>query len=60
MLLVHQIPSNSNFVINIGIQSFTYGIAFYGLAYWINPAPEILDFFNDLIRNKIPALFKRK
>jgi len=53
MLLVHQIPSNSNFVINIGIQSFTYGIAFYGLAYWINPAPEILDFFNDLIRNKI-------
>ena len=60
MLFVHQIPSNSNFVINIGIQSFTYGIAFYGLAYWINPAPEILDFFNDLIRNKIPALFKRK
>jgi len=60
MLLVHQIPSNSNFVINIGIQSFTYGIAFYGLAYWINPAPEILDFFNDLIRNKIPGLFKRK
>ena len=60
MLLVHQIPSNSNFVINIGIQSFTYGIAFYGLAYWINPAPEILDFFNDLIRNKIPRLFKRK
>ena len=60
MLLVHQIPSNSNFVINIGIQSLTYGIAFYGLAYWINPAPEILDFFNDLIRNKIPALFKRK
>jgi len=60
MLLVHQIPSNNNFVINIGIQSFTYGIAFYGLAYWINPAPEILDFFNDLIRNKIPALFKRK
>jgi len=60
MLLIHQIPSNKNFVINIGIQSLTYGIAFYGLAYWINPAPEILDFFNDLFRNKIPALFKRK
>jgi len=60
MLVVHQIPSNNNFVINIGIQSVTYGIAFYGLAYWINPAPEILDFFNNLIRNKIPALFKRK
>jgi hypothetical protein len=60
MLLIHQIPSNKNFVINIGIQSLTYGITFYGLAYWINPAPEILDFFNDLFRNKIPALFKRK
>ena len=60
MLIVHQIPSNSNFAINIIIKSVTYGIAFYGLAYWINPAPEILNFFNDLIRNKIPGFFKRK
>ncbi len=60
MLLAHQIPSTDNFVINILIQSITYGIAFYGLAYWINPAPEILNFFNQLISNKIPALFKRK
>jgi len=59
MLLVHQLPANNNFAINIIIQSVTYGIAFYGLAYWINPAPEILNFFNDLIRNKIPGFFKR-
>ena len=60
MLLVHQIPTNNNFAINIVIKSVIYGIAFYGLAYWINPAPEILNFFNDLIRNKIPGFFKRK
>ncbi len=60
MLLVHQIPTNNNFAINIVIKSVIYGIAFYGLAYWINPAPEILNFFNDLFKNKIPGLFKRK
>ena len=60
MLIVHQIPSNSNFAINIIIKSVTYGIAFYGLAYWINPAPEILNFFNDLFKNKIPGFFKKK
>jgi len=60
MLLVHQIPTNNNFAINIVIKSVIYGIAFYGLAYWINPAPEILNFFNDLFKNKIHGLFKRK
>jgi O-antigen/teichoic acid export membrane protein len=60
MLSVHLIPAANNFVVNILIQSFSFGIAFYGLAYWINPAPEILHFFNDFIQNKIPGFFKRK
>ena len=60
MLLIHMLPPASNFVLNILIQSLAFGIVFYGLAYWINPAPEILNFFNDLIKNKIPGFFKRK
>jgi hypothetical protein len=54
------LPTANNFALNIFIQSFSFGIIFYGLAYWINPAPEILNFFNDLIKNKIPGFFKRK
>ena len=60
MLLIYMIPTANNFVLNILIKSFAFGITFYGLAYWINPAPEILNFFNDLIKNKIPSFFKRK
>ena len=60
MLLIHMIPAANNFAVNILIQSLAFGIAFYGLAYWINPAPEILNFFNDLYKNKIPGFFKRK
>jgi hypothetical protein len=60
MLLIHMLPTANNFALNILIQSFSFGIIFYGLAYWINPAPEILNFFNDLIKNKIPGFFKRK
>jgi O-antigen/teichoic acid export membrane protein len=59
MFLIHLIPTANNFVLNILIQSFSFGIAFYGLAYWINPAPEILHFFNDFIQNKIPSFFKK-
>jgi O-antigen/teichoic acid export membrane protein len=60
MLLVHLLPTVNNIVLNILIQSFTFGIAFYGLAFWINPAPEILNFFNDFFKNKIPGFFKMK
>ncbi len=60
MLLIHLLPNANNIVLNILIQSFTFGISFYALAYWINPAPEILNFFNDLIMNKIAGIFKRK
>ena len=60
MFLIHLIPAANNFVVNILVQSFSFGIVFYGLAYWINPAPEILHFFNDFIQNKIPSFFKNK
>jgi len=60
MLLIHQLPTYNNIIVNILIQSLSFGLAFYGLAYWINPAPEILNFFNDLFKNKIPGFFKKK
>jgi hypothetical protein len=60
MLTIHQLPSFNNIIVNILIQSLSFGIAFYALAYWINPAPEILNFFNDLFKNKIPGFFKKK
>lgn len=60
MLLVHQIPAANNFVLNIAIQSFVYGIGFYGLAKWINPAPEILNYFDEFFMQKLPALFKKR
>ena len=60
MLLIHQLPTYNNIIVNILIQSLSFGLAFYALAYWINPAPEILNFFNDLFKNKIPGFFKKK
>ena len=60
MLTIHQLPSFNNIIVNILIQSLSFGLAFYALAYWINPAPEILNFFNDLFKNKIPGFFKKK
>ena len=58
MLLVHQIPAPENFVLNITIQSLVYGIGFYLLTVWINPAPEILDYFNDFTKKGYRKLFK--
>jgi O-antigen/teichoic acid export membrane protein len=60
MLLVHLLPTVNNIVLNILIQSFTFGIAFYGLAFWINPAPEVLTMFNSLFKNNWFNLFKKK
>ena len=58
MFLIYIIPSTSNFVLNIAIKSSIYGLGFFGLLVWINPAPEILDLLNDLIKNKILKFFK--
>jgi O-antigen/teichoic acid export membrane protein len=58
MLLVHLLPNGNNFVINIILKSSTFGLAFYAIVYWINPAPEILNYFNDIIKIKIPNFLK--
>jgi len=60
MLLVHQLPALNNFVLNIFIQSLTFGISFYVLVKWINPAPDVLFLFNSFFNNKFLNLFKKK
>jgi hypothetical protein len=59
MLLVHQVPAPTNFMLNIALQSSLYGIGFYILAKWINPAPEIFNYFNDFLTKKLPSFFKK-
>jgi O-antigen/teichoic acid export membrane protein len=60
MQAVHQVPSSSNIVFNILIQSCLYGFGFLALAISLNPAPEILAFLKDFVTVKIPAFFKLK
>ncbi len=59
MLLVHQIPAPESFVLNIAIQSTVYGIGFYFLTAWINPAPEILNYFKEFVAKQSARLFKK-
>jgi O-antigen/teichoic acid export membrane protein len=60
MLLVHQLPIADNFILNSIIQSFSFGITFFALVYWINPAPEVLVLFTTFFKNNILSLFKKK
>jgi peptidoglycan biosynthesis protein MviN/MurJ (putative lipid II flippase) len=60
MVLVHLIPTMNNILANILIQSFAYGIGFYVLVNWLNPAPEILNMAHDFIKVKLPGIFKKK
>ena len=59
MLIVHQIPAPENFVANIAIQSIVYGTGFYLLTIWINPAPEILNYFKEFVSKQYNRLFKK-
>jgi len=59
MLLVHQIPAPESFVLNIAVQSTVYGIGFYYLTAWINPAPEILNYFKGFVAKQSARLFKK-
>ncbi len=59
MLLIHQIPAPENFILNIGIQSLSYGIGFYLLLTWMNPAPEILEHFKAFGAKYLGKLFKK-
>jgi len=60
ILLVHQIPSVNNIVANIFLQSTIFGISFYFLVSWINPAPEALEIVNNFFKVKLPAIFSKK
>jgi O-antigen/teichoic acid export membrane protein len=60
ILLVHQIPSVNNIVANIFLQSSVFGISFYLLVSWINPAPEALEIVNNFFKEKLPAIFRKK
>ncbi len=60
MLGIHQLPTASNFAINILIQSISYGVGFYLLTHWINPAPEILAIVRHFFLKNIPAFFAKK
>ena len=60
MLGIHQLPMASNFAINIAIQSVSFGIGFYLLTQWINPAPEILAIVRNFFLKNIPAFLGKK
>jgi O-antigen/teichoic acid export membrane protein len=59
VLLVHQIPAATNFVLNIAVQSLVYGIGFYLLSIWINPAPELLETAKSLFKKTIGKIFTK-
>ena len=59
MLLVHQIPAPESFILNIAVQSVVYGAGFYLLTSWINPAPEIMNYFKDFVSKQTVRLFKK-
>jgi O-antigen/teichoic acid export membrane protein len=60
MLLIHQIPAHPNFIIHMLTQTITYTASFWGLTKWMNPAPEILGYFNDFWSNKLMGIFKKR
>ena len=60
MLGIHQLPMASNFAINIAIQSVSFGVGFYLLTQWINPAPEILAIVRNFFLKNIPAFLGKK
>ncbi len=60
ILLVHQIPTANNILANILLQSTVFGLSFYLLVSWINPAPEALEIINNFFKEKLPAIFRKK
>jgi O-antigen/teichoic acid export membrane protein len=59
MFLIFIIPSTSNFVMNIAIKSSIYGLGFYGLIIWINPAPELKELVQGFLKNKLFGFLRR-
>ncbi len=59
ILLVHKIPTANNILANILLQSTVFGLSFYLLVSWINPAPEALEIINNFFKEKLPAIFRK-
>jgi O-antigen/teichoic acid export membrane protein len=59
MFLLYKIPSPSNFVLNIAFKSTVYGLGFYGLLVWINPAPELKELVQGFLKNKVFGFLQR-
>jgi O-antigen/teichoic acid export membrane protein len=59
MFLVYIIPSSTNFIFNIAIKSSLFGLGFYGLLVWINPAPELKELVQGFLKNKIFRFLRR-
>ena len=59
MFLLYKIPSPSNFLLNIAFKSTVYGVGFYGLLTWINPAPELKDIVQGFLKNKLFGFLRR-
>jgi O-antigen/teichoic acid export membrane protein len=53
MFIVFNIPSSPSFMLNITIKSSIYGLGFYGLLNWINPAPELKDIVQGFLKKNI-------
>lgn len=59
MYLIYLIPSSAYFLFNIAIKSSLFGLGFYGLLIWINPAPELKVLIQDFLKNKIFGFLRR-
>jgi O-antigen/teichoic acid export membrane protein len=60
ILIVHLLPNLNNIVLNIAASSLIYTALFYVITKWLNPAPEILDAFHNLIQKNLDKIFQRK
>jgi O-antigen/teichoic acid export membrane protein len=59
MFLIYKIPSPTNFLLNIAFKSTVYGVGFYGLLVWINPAPELKELVQGFLKNKVFGFLQR-
>lgn len=59
LFVVHAIPVFNNFIIDGLIRSVIYLMAFYGMVYWIKPAPELTNMFFDFLEKKQIKILKR-
>ena len=59
LFLMHLIPHFNHFIVDGLIRTAIYIIAFYGMVYWIKPAPELTNMLFDFLEKKNIKLLKR-